>query len=64
VDPRVVEWKAKLSQLQGEKEIVSLTGETSTDLRLLDKGDVIVYMPMQVHNSYVRSFDVVLIALL
>jgi len=60
----MAEWKAKLSQLQGEKEIVSLTGETSTDLRLLEKGDVIVCMPTQVCNPYVRSFDVVLIALL
>jgi len=64
VDPRVAEWKAKLSQLQGEKEIVSLTGETSTDLRLLEKGDVIMCMPTQVRNPYVRSFDIVLIALL
>jgi len=64
VDPRMAEWKAKLSQLQSEKKIVSLTGETSTDLRLLEKGDVIVCMPMQVHNPYVRSFDIVLIVLL
>jgi len=64
VDPRMAEWKAKLSQLQGEKKIVSLTGETSTDLHLLEKGDVIMCMPMQVRNPYVRSFDVVLIALL
>ena len=64
VDPQVAEWKAKLSQLQGEKEIVSLTGETSTDLHLLEKSDVIVCMPTQVCNPYVRSFDIVLVALL
>jgi pre-mRNA-splicing helicase BRR2 len=64
VDQRVAEWKAKFSQLQGGKEIVSLTGEMSADLRLLEKGDVIVCTPTQVRNSYVRSFDVVLIALL
>ena len=64
VDQRVGEWRAKFSQLQGGKEIVSLTGETSADLRLLEKGDVIVCTPTQVRNSYVGSFDVVLIALL
>ncbi len=47
VDQRVVEWRAKFSGLQGGKEIVSLTGETSTDLRLLEKGDVIVCTPLQ-----------------
>ncbi|KAG6914415.1 hypothetical protein DXG01_000484, partial [Tephrocybe rancida] len=47
VDQRVAEWKAKFSKLQGGKEIVSLTGETSADLRLLEKGDVIVCTPSQ-----------------
>ncbi|KAG5640834.1 hypothetical protein DXG03_006882 [Asterophora parasitica] len=47
VDQRVEEWRAKFSKLQGGKEIVSLTGETSADLRLLEKGDVIVCTPSQ-----------------
>ncbi|KAG6820013.1 hypothetical protein H0H93_006477 [Arthromyces matolae] len=47
VDQRVAEWTAKFSKLQGGKEIVSLTGETSADLRLLEKGDVIVCTPSQ-----------------
>ncbi|KAF8156619.1 Sec63 Brl domain-containing protein [Crassisporium funariophilum] len=47
VDMRVKEWKAKFSSLQGGKEIVSFTGETSADLRLLEKGDVIVCTPTQ-----------------
>lgn len=47
VDLRVKEWKAKFSKVQGGKEIVSLTGETSADLRLLEKGDVIVCTPSQ-----------------
>ncbi|KAK0203464.1 putative RNA helicase [Desarmillaria ectypa] len=47
VDERVKEWQDKFSGLQGGKEIVSLTGETSTDLRLLEKGDVIVCTPSQ-----------------
>jgi pre-mRNA-splicing helicase BRR2 len=45
VDQRVSEWWQKFSKVQGGKEIVSLTGDTSTDLRLLEKGDVIVCTP-------------------
>ena len=48
VDQRVAEWREKFGELQGGKEIVSLTGETSADLRLLEKGDVIVCTPAQV----------------
>lgn len=48
VDLRVAEWRNKFGNLQGGKEIVSLTGETSADLRLLEKGDVIVCTPTQV----------------
>ncbi|KAJ6623527.1 Sec63 Brl domain-containing protein [Mycena sp. CBHHK59/15] len=47
VDQRVEEWRAKFAKVQGGKEIVSLTGETSADLRLLEKGDVIVCTPTQ-----------------
>ncbi|KDQ53780.1 hypothetical protein JAAARDRAFT_136540 [Jaapia argillacea MUCL 33604] len=47
VDQRVAEWRSKFGDLQGGKEIVSLTGETSADLRLLEKGDVIVCTPTQ-----------------
>ncbi|KAF8970308.1 Sec63-domain-containing protein [Flammula alnicola] len=47
VDLRVKEWKDKFQNVQGGKEIVSLTGETSADLRLLEKGDVIVCTPTQ-----------------
>lgn len=48
VDQRVEEWRKKFSGLQGGKEIVSLTGDRTTDLRLLEKGDVIVCTPVQV----------------
>jgi pre-mRNA-splicing helicase BRR2 len=51
VDQRAEEWRHKFSKLQGGKEIVSLTGETSADLRLLEKGDVIVCTPTQVCHS-------------
>ncbi|KAG1789995.1 putative RNA helicase [Suillus plorans] len=47
VDQRVAEWRRKFSGLQGGKEIVSLTGDTSADLRLLEKGDVVVCTPSQ-----------------
>ena len=48
VDQRVDEWRKKFGGLQGGKEIVSLTGDRSADLRLLEKGDVIVCTPTQV----------------
>ncbi|KAI9460719.1 Sec63-domain-containing protein [Russula earlei] len=47
VEQRVAEWRKKFGQLQGGKEIVALTGETSADLRLLEQGDVIVCTPSQ-----------------
>lgn len=51
VDQRVIEWSAKFKTVQGGKEIVSLTGETSADLRLLEKGDLIVCTPSQVSSA-------------
>ena len=50
VEQRVAEWRKKFGRLQGGKEIVALTGETSADLRLLEKGDVIVCTPSQVRR--------------
>ncbi|KAF9066554.1 Sec63 Brl domain-containing protein [Rhodocollybia butyracea] len=47
VDMRVQEWKDKFGRVMGGKEFVSLTGETSADLMLLEKGDVIVCTPSQ-----------------
>ena len=56
VDLRVKEWTSKFQKLQGGKEIVSLTGETSADLRLLEKGDVIICTPAQVYlNIYLLT---------
>jgi pre-mRNA-splicing helicase BRR2 len=49
VDQRVSEWREKFGNLQGGKEIVGLTGETSADLRILEKGaHVFVCTPSQV----------------
>lgn len=42
----VVKWRAKFSNLQGGKQIVSLIGKTSADLWLLEKGDLIICMLM------------------
>ncbi|GAA6043916.1 hypothetical protein JCM8097_004108 [Rhodosporidiobolus ruineniae] len=47
VDARVAEWRRKFHNLQGGKDIVALTGETSADIRLLEKGDLIVCTPQQ-----------------
>ncbi|KAG0354547.1 DEIH-box ATPase [Podila minutissima] len=47
VDARRQEWHAKFKDLQGGKTIVALTGETSADLKLLERGDVILATPGQ-----------------
>jgi len=47
IEPYVDLRALKFRKLQGGKEIVSLTGETSADLRLLEKGDVIICTPAQ-----------------
>jgi len=47
VELRTNEWREKFGKLQGGKEIVSLTDETSADLRLLEKGNITVCMPTQ-----------------
>ncbi|KAK5628101.1 hypothetical protein RRF57_003816 [Xylaria bambusicola] len=41
------DWQKRLSHLRGGKEIVKLTGETATDLKLLEKGDLILATPSQ-----------------
>ncbi|KAH9902242.1 Sec63 Brl domain-containing protein [Xylariomycetidae sp. FL2044] len=47
VDIRHQDWQKRLSHLRGGKEIVKLTGETATDLKLLEKGDLILATPTQ-----------------
>lgn len=58
VDLRVAEWRAKFGKLQGGKEIVSFTGETTADLRLLEKGDLIVCTPTQVRAPHLDRWIV------
>lgn len=47
VDLRHQEWQQRFSKLRGGKEIVKLTGETTADLKLLERGDVILATPAQ-----------------
>ncbi|EGS23280.1 pre-mRNA splicing helicase-like protein [Thermochaetoides thermophila DSM 1495] len=47
VDLRFQDWQKRLSHLRGGKEIVKLTGETTTDLKLLEQGDLILATPLQ-----------------
>ncbi len=47
VDQRYDDWHKRLSKVGGGKEIVKLTGETTADLKLLEKGDLILATPAQ-----------------
>ncbi|PFH60505.1 hypothetical protein XA68_10854 [Ophiocordyceps unilateralis] len=48
VDSRLQDWQKRLSGLGGGgKELVKLTGETVTDLKLLERGDLILATPVQ-----------------
>ncbi|KAK0383145.1 hypothetical protein NLU13_9058 [Sarocladium strictum] len=47
VDARLQDWQKRLASLRGGKEIVKLTGETAIDLKLLEKGDLILATPTQ-----------------
>lgn len=47
VDNQFKNWNSRLAGLGGGKDIVKLTGETAADLRLLEKGDLILATPAQ-----------------
>ncbi|RDW74063.1 Sec63-domain-containing protein [Coleophoma crateriformis] len=47
VDLRLKDWQDRFAKLRGGKEIVKLTGETTADLKLLDRGDLILATPSQ-----------------
>lgn len=47
VDLRYQDWQTRLNKLRGGKEIVKLTGETTADLKLLERGDLILATPSQ-----------------
>jgi pre-mRNA-splicing helicase BRR2 len=47
VDNQYKNWQPRLSNLCGGKDVVKLTGETTADLRLLERGDLILATPAQ-----------------
>ncbi|KAJ3128871.1 DEIH-box ATPase [Nowakowskiella sp. JEL0407] len=47
VDLKVMEWQKKFGGLLGGKNIVVLTGESTADLKLLERGDIIFSTPQQ-----------------
>ncbi|CAI6284200.1 unnamed protein product [Periconia digitata] len=47
VDNQFKNWSRRLSEIGGGKDVVKLTGETAADLRLLEKGDLILATPAQ-----------------
>ncbi|PSN63487.1 Sec63-domain-containing protein [Corynespora cassiicola Philippines] len=67
VDNQYKNWSARLSGIGGGKDIVKLTGETTADLRLLEKGDLILATPAQwdtISRSWQRRKNVQTVALL
>ncbi|KAI9813084.1 MAG: DEIH-box ATPase [Pycnora praestabilis] len=47
VDQRLSDWQQRLNSVGGGKEILKLTGETTADLKLLERGDLILATPAQ-----------------
>ncbi|KAJ3757592.1 putative RNA helicase [Lentinula raphanica] len=47
VDQRLEEWQNKFGSVQGGKVFLKLTGETSGDLKQLEKADVVICTPTQ-----------------
>lgn len=67
VDNQYKNWNARLSGLSGGKDIVKLTGETTADLRLLERGDLILATPSQwdvLSRQWQRRKNVQTVALL
>ena len=67
VDNQYKNWNERLSGLGGGKDVVKLTGETTADLRLLEKGDLILATPAQwdsISRQWQRRKNVQTVALL
>ncbi|KAH8885175.1 Sec63-domain-containing protein [Thozetella sp. PMI_491] len=47
VDNKLQDWQKRFAGLRGGKDIVKLTGDTTTDLKLLEQGDLILATPGQ-----------------
>ncbi|KMP09728.1 ATP-dependent DNA helicase MER3 [Coccidioides immitis RMSCC 2394] len=47
VDQRLVDWQGRLKSISGGKVISKLIGETTADLRILDRADLVLATPIQ-----------------
>ncbi|KAL6715877.1 Pre-mRNA-splicing helicase BRR2 [Lecanora helva] len=47
IDHRLADWSKRLGGIAGGKQIVKLTGETTADLKILERGDLILATPAQ-----------------
>ncbi|OJD26802.1 hypothetical protein ACJ73_01804 [Blastomyces percursus] len=47
IDHRVTDWQTRLGNLNGGKNILKLTGETTADLKILEQADLVLATPMQ-----------------
>jgi pre-mRNA-splicing helicase BRR2 len=47
IDNQFADWLARFSKLGGGKTIATLTGETTTDIRTLDRADLVLATPTQ-----------------
>ena len=47
IDQRLADWKERLGKVAGGKQILKLTGETTADLKILERGDLILATPAQ-----------------
>ena len=47
VDQKLADWSKRLSKVGGGKNIVKLTGETTADLKLLERADLVLATPTQ-----------------
>ena len=47
VDLRFLDWQNRLSKIAGGKQVSKLTGETSADLKILERADLVLATPTQ-----------------
>ena len=47
IDQRLADWKERLGKVAGSKQVSKLTGETTADLKILERGDLILATPAQ-----------------
>ena len=47
IDHQYADWSRRLAPLAGGKSVVKLSGDISTDLKILDQGDLVLATPLQ-----------------